>query len=244
MSTGRYHNNEITTLNTPYDTTCVYQGIAAGWGDDYFIGLDCQWIDITDLDLSGGPVQHPLTFTSNPEQFLCEGKPVLDDQGMPTWEPTEFVTEMGAPIDRPVCDFMDGWDNNNSETVMVDVPVVGAYQNEPCNGQQIGPRRSCGFTIDQQALSCAPGAQVDLSCSVSDGSQPMVVRVCEDSHALDEIIPCTFRGSRVTQVIDGASQTVSFTCPDARDAVEVGGRYSLMVGPLVSDGPSQTVTCQ
>lgn len=51
QTTQRYHNNEWVEFNTPY-YYCNYQGLSAGWGDDYFAGLDCQWIDVTHFKTS------------------------------------------------------------------------------------------------------------------------------------------------------------------------------------------------
>ncbi|RIB05223.1 hypothetical protein C2G38_2281493 [Gigaspora rosea] len=53
---------EYTSLNALYDT-CAYQGISAGWGDDYRAGLACQWVDVTGL-----PAQTALLgYVLNPE---------------------------------------------------------------------------------------------------------------------------------------------------------------------------------
>ena len=46
-STSRYANNETTPLTHPY--SCHFQGIEAGWGDDYIAGIDCQWIDVSSV---------------------------------------------------------------------------------------------------------------------------------------------------------------------------------------------------
>ena len=29
---------------------CGNQGIGAGWQDEYYVGLDCQWIDVTEVE--------------------------------------------------------------------------------------------------------------------------------------------------------------------------------------------------
>jgi hypothetical protein len=137
---------------------------------------------------------------------------------------------------------MPDWDANNSETTMVDIPVAGSFHVQPCNRQQIGPRRDCGFSVQASAQSCTPGATVTLDCAIANPDAPMIVRVCEDSHALDTTITCSYFGSHATEVVTGASQ-FTFTCPEARDATEVGGRYSLLTAPLVSDGTNQPVSC-
>ncbi|MCB9006044.1 MAG: hypothetical protein H6656_01410 [Ardenticatenaceae bacterium] len=50
--------------------SCNNQGIQAGWVDEYGAGLDCQWIDITDIEIEGNdygitaqlPLQHRAIF--------------------------------------------------------------------------------------------------------------------------------------------------------------------------------------
>jgi hypothetical protein len=72
-STQRHFNSETSPLVHPY--SCQNQGIEAGWGDDYVAGIECQWIDITDMDIPEGGTTLPLRFEVNPEAFLCEGTP-------------------------------------------------------------------------------------------------------------------------------------------------------------------------
>lgn len=72
-STQRYFNSESSPLVHPY--SCHNQGVAAGWGDDYIAGIECQWIDITDEAIPPGGKSLPLTFEVNPEMFMCEGTP-------------------------------------------------------------------------------------------------------------------------------------------------------------------------
>ena len=115
-STSRFSNNELAPLTHPY--TCSNQGIQAGWVDEYGAGLDCQWIDITDLgiDDSEAATSLPLSFRFNTEQFLCEGYPVLDEAGNPVFEPSGLRNSNGLPISRPQCEFVDDWDATNSGT--------------------------------------------------------------------------------------------------------------------------------
>lgn len=48
--------------------TCEYQGISAGWADQYSVSLPCQWIDVTDVP----PGDYTLRISINPEQILAE----------------------------------------------------------------------------------------------------------------------------------------------------------------------------
>ncbi len=50
----------------PYD--CMNQGLHAGWEDVYPAGIDCQWIDVTDVP----PGQYVVSIVINPEHFLPE----------------------------------------------------------------------------------------------------------------------------------------------------------------------------
>jgi hypothetical protein len=207
-STTRYSNNELTPVFTPYGR-CIHQGVEVGWGDEYEAGLVCQWVDVTDAK----PGTSKLGFFSNPDGFLCEGKPKgaapLDEKGLPTpdtqiteWEPTKFRTDTGKVVDRPACDFAaDDWIANNKEEIPVTIPKSGGMVSHACklDGDPrgthfaFGPARDCDLHHEgADATSyreCQPGAQVTLSCTAS-GSASQVLRICEGSHAFGGAIDC------------------------------------------------------
>jgi hypothetical protein len=153
-STSRFSNNEFSPLVHNY--TCNFQGIEVGWVDEYGAGLDCQWLDVTDIIDSEAEtatstnsvqaVELPLGLHVNADRFLCEGEPTMDEEGNRLWEPTGRTTERGAPINRPACDFFPGWDENNIEERPVVIPPTGSFVTQPCLHGQIGPLRNCGFT--------------------------------------------------------------------------------------------------
>ncbi len=249
QSTTRALNVETSPTWEPY-ADCDYQGIAAGWGDEYKIGLDCQWMDVTGIDTSQSTSTSSLAFTSNPDGFLCEGLPILDDAGNQEWEATDFRTEAGAVVDRPSCNFFPPWASNNSESYDVTLPLNGnGYLTTSCALGEMGPVRNCGFALQNSVLSCPAGAQKTLSCTIPAGAHPQAVRVCESSVALQSGTACYFNQALANAVVeasaDGGANAVSipFTCPAARDSVEVGGAYSLYTAPVLPDDPAVTVTC-
>lgn len=243
LSTSRVANDESSPLDNPYDL-CKVQGIAPGWRDEYEAGLDCQWIDVTDVDTSQGPVEETVSFHVNPEQFLCEGAPVKDAQGGPVFEPTTYTSEDGKPIDRPKCSFTPGYDANNLGTTKVTLPVRGGYVTEPCARGQMGPTRDCGFTEAGPASTCAPGATVHLSCAGASAAAPAQVRVCEASAVLGAGVACAYHDALAGAVLpDGAAVDVTFTCPSPRDDRERGGRYALYASPVFDGDVLQPLNC-
>jgi hypothetical protein len=250
QSTLRATNNELSPLGNKY-YDCRYQGVEVGWADEYKAGLECQWLDVTGIDTSSAPVTDDLTFTSNPDGFLCEGQPVLDSTGAPTFSPTPYTTAAGGPVDRPACSYSPNWYANNVDSYPVTVPGPGeGYVTQPCSRGQLGAARNCGLSKASTVRSCTPGSTVTLSCSIPSGSAPQALRVCEASAALGTGIPCLFDQSLSLATVDadGGSTlldggVITFTCPAARDATEPGGKYALYAGPLYPDDPSATVTC-
>ncbi len=244
QSTARYLNAEWSPLNNPYGG-CDYQGVSAGWADQYKAGLECQWVDVTGYDTSKKTVTQSLSFTSNPDGFLCEGTPVLDAAGKPVYEPTSYTTLDGKPVDRPKCDFYGPWAANNGDAYDVTLPLDGnGYVTEACQYGQIGPLRNCGLKKQDNMKTCTAGQPVTKRCTVPAGAAPQVVRVCDYSVALKTGIPCTFQDARANASVLATGTDVTFTCPTARDAVEVGGAYSLYTGPVMDGDSAAVVTCQ
>lgn len=239
-STARYFNNEQTPLVHPYG--CDFQGTAAGWGDDYIAGLDCQWVDITSVDARGG-VSAPLVFHVNPDGFICEGKPILDAQGELTFETTTFIAENGLPEARIACEETDGWESDNIATATVEVPEHGGLVTSPCTRGQLGEKRNCGFVAGDVPLACEPGEPVRLRCTSAQEALSQVVRVCEYSQALSTGTACLWHDALASGTVHG-STTLEFGCPAARDATEPGGRLLVYTAPQLSQDPRGEVRCE
>jgi hypothetical protein len=244
QSTNRYSNNEYSPLTHPYGA-CDFQGIQAGWGDDYGAGIECQWIDVTDVDVSEQTQEGKLTFVFNPASFLCEGTPVLDDDGNPVWEETEFETVHGLPVDRALCDFVDGWDANNEGEKVLEVTRGGLILSECARGQ-IGPLRDCGFSEGVGTLltfGCAPGETATVHCEVAAESSPAVVRACEYSDVLAMGTACVYRDALANEALPAGDTEFEVTCPAFHSEAEPGGTVSLYFAPLLP-GDDVEVTCE
>ena len=236
--TQRIWNNEASPLHHPF-VDCEEQGVSPGWIDEYKMGLECQWLDVTDVR----PATKKLSFVSNPDGMLCEGTLEKDADGKQLFEPSAFTTTKGTPVDRPVCDEFPGWKDNNGDAYDVTVPVAGeSYVTQSCGIGHDGLLRNCGFTNEKDLLGCdVPGKTMVADCT-TDAATPQVVRFCEGSRALGHGSPCTEGDALATAVVDG-SVRVTFTCPAARDAVEIGGVYGMMHAPLFVGDETETVTC-
>jgi hypothetical protein len=248
-STGRLSNHELAPLHTEHD--CENQGVDPGWVDLYAAGLTCNWVDITDVDTSAGPVTDNLFFHSNPDGFICEGEPVTDAEGNQQFEPTTFTSPAGDPVDRPMCTFAEGVETNDDGQVEVTVPKVGGMVSSPCSDdQQLGATRNCGFTQQTIATNllqnCVAGNTATVSCTLGSGAQPMIVRVCEGSRAIGAGVDCTFQDALAQEVVATSTATVvTFTCPAGRDATEIGGRFAIYTAPLYeADGARAGFICQ
>ncbi len=269
-STNRMSNNEYSPLT--HDYHCRFQGIQSGWIDEYHAGLDCQWIDISDVEPAAEDAAISLGFLSNPDQFLCEGSLILDDEGFQMWEPSGLTTADGQPIERPQCNFVPDWEVNNYASQEISIPTTGTFVTESCsgpeNGGHLGPNRNCDFTQqfdgisfstggdDQQAapiggdsdlfaggFSCDPGQPVKLSCSLEEDDAPQAIRLCDFSHELGVGLGCVFRDALATVVVDSRQMETTFLCPTPRDEDEPGGRFSLYTAPLFGEDEALPVTC-
>ena len=247
QSTNRFSNNEFSPLQNRY-SGCSFQGIEVGWVDEYEAGLEGQWVDVTDVDTSKSPVTEQLSFHSNPDSFLCEGVPVLDAEGNPVYEPTEFKTDDGQTVYRGKCEFGDGTQRNNIRSHNVTLPIDGnGYVTEECKHGEIGPLRNCGLqNVDHAVYNCTPGEQMRLNLTIPEEAAPQIIRVCEYSFALATSIPCTYNGPYNARslangvVVSGdSSPALMFVCPPALDQNEHGGNFSLYFAPVLPhDSPA------
>lgn len=243
QSTNRFSNNEFSPLQNSY-SGCDFQGIEVGWADEYEAGLEGQWVDVTGVDTSKSPSTKPLSFHSNPDGFLCEGTPVLDVDGNPVYEATEFKTDDGQVVYRAKCDFGQGALENNRDSYNVTLPTDGnGYVTEDCKRGEIGPLRNCGFMQMDRSLvyNCTPEEQVRLSLTIPERATSQIVRVCDYSFALATSISCTFNGPYNAKSLGNAvvssdsNSEISFECPSSLDHIEHGGRFSLYFAPLLPD---------
>ncbi|CAG8611162.1 15046_t:CDS:10, partial [Gigaspora margarita] len=233
QSSWRYFNTEYTSLNSLYDT-CTYQGITAGWGDDYVAGLDCQWIDITGL-----PAQTaPLSYVLNPDGFLCEGSLILNDSNAPQWELTNFTTSYGYPVSREKCNFITNWKSNNYESINYTLHNNLSFVTEPCTRSQSGPLRDCGFQVQNDTIECTPDKNVTLGFYLQESKQTssVTVRICESSRVLGSSTHCEYIYALANTIVELSSTEsnptkVTFQCPIVRDDIEIGGLYSILVAP-------------
>jgi hypothetical protein len=255
-------------LTHPY--TCRFQGVQAGWVDEYLAGLDCQWIDITDVPVDPEGTSYSLGFTSNPDGFLCEGTPVRDDNGNLVWEESGLTSEDGTPIRRPQCEFVPNWDVNNDESRDLTLLPSGSFVTEPCANGELDPRRNCGFQpqsgglelpladdqdesrtrtpqsdlgIPAGAFPCNPGEPVQMTCSVEEPSNPQIVRICDYSSVLETGVGCVFSDALANSLLAAPGIQVGFTCPLGRDENEAGGLFSLYTTPLFDEDDVQQVSC-
>ena len=259
QSTSRAANREGSPLHNPF-ASCGFQGVEAGWLDQYKAGLPNQWLDTTDIRKGVGS----RSFLSNPDGLLCEGT-FVDVNGDPlgphdpvVWAPTGLIADNGEPVEAPLCRKIPTWADNNSDSVQETIESHGlGLITSACTRGQIGPLRNCGFGTNPKTVDCVPGQLTTATFSIKPGSPPQVVRLTEYSHALRSPIPARYEDSWVplqpgvsdqpamlANAVVSTSTTVTFTCPSARTAgvPEPGGTYSVYTAPVFPDDPVVAVT--
>ena len=230
QTTWRYHNNEYTRFNTPY-SFCTYQGISVGWGDDYYAGLDCQWIDVTGM----APGIYDLSVVLNPDLFICEGVPILSANKSRNWIQTNFTSSSNKTVYREACNYTAGFNNNNVETLAYNFTGISSIVTMPCKrGATLSPTKDCGFRLQYDNLKCVPGQVSEIDVENIDERVHAVVRLCETSVLLGHSIACEYVHNLANVIIQAGKKTaVKFTCPDKRSSTEPGGLYSLLVASLL-----------
>lgn len=230
QTTSRYFNNEFTPFNTPF-SFCDYQGISAGWGDDYYAGLDCQWLDITDAK----PGAYDLGVKFNPDKFICEGNPILLSNGSIQWVETEFISSRNTTVYRADCNFTNEYDANNFEELKYDLIENSTIVTLPCKREAtLSPLKDCGFEVKHDNLECQPDTNFNIRLVNENADSHAVVRICETSKKLGHSTACEFVHSLANEIIESGSETsISFKCPARRSSQEPGGLYSILVASLL-----------
>jgi hypothetical protein len=169
----------LDATDPPVRYSCDDQGIHRGWADVYDAGLDCQWLDVTDVP--DGDYQ--LEVHVNPEQIL----PEKDYDNNVTVVPVHITTP--TQVTDPLAECMAeeigpdrdcGWDIsfssfcNPGETVTVGCNSAAGCGLGSCTGEpvlRVCPGASvCG---DRQAL-----VSTGEGCTSDTGSCPFTDFMC------------------------------------------------------------------
>lgn len=184
--------------------TCARQGIHAGWMDIYPRGLDCQYVDVTDVPAG----RYRIRATVNPERRIAEAR---YDNNVGEFE-----------VDLPP------WDRDAGVDGGVDGGAIDPTL--PCTTSEQGPRRECGWDAERDARRCEPGAAVTAGCDALCG-EPLgtclgdtMIRVCEAEGPCDE--RAALASNDDACATDGARDPcsrVTFACP-------ASGAYRVLTG--------------
>jgi hypothetical protein len=182
---------------------------------------------------------------------------VTDDKGHSLWtffKQADTSKSTPLPVQRPLCDFIPNWQDDNKKAVPVTLPTQGGLATSPCATPAIGRLRNCGFDFNTKNQTCRPGETVTLQVT-SDG--PSVVRVCEASKVLESAygvsMDCTIdnpanldaqatSGHVLANADVNGNTTVTFTCPASRDASETGGTYNVLSAAVSSELQAGNIT--
>jgi hypothetical protein len=77
----------------------------------------------------------------------------------------------------------------------------------------------------------------------SASKPPQIVRICESSITFNTGTACVYTERLASGIVQDTTLSLTFTCPSARDAVEVGGWFSIYTSPLVAGDNSPNVQC-
>ena len=134
MDTDRYWT-EDPDIRSQERYTCGYQGISRGWADTYGSHLDCQWVDVTGLEVG----QYTLDVRINQDRVITELDYLNNDHSVEITIP-EF--DLAAPClegARTGLRRSCGWRASTTEQCSVgDLVEVGCggcgALGEPCDG--------------------------------------------------------------------------------------------------------------
>ncbi len=163
VEVGRGHKQAFCLLDSeeyipgspPPRYDCGDQGISRGWGDVYSAGLDCQWVDVTDV----APGNYTLRVSVNNDRIIQESDyanniveiPVVVTLDLPP-PPTIPTDPCASPTsgENRNC----GWENAGTFTCFTGTTVTLGC------AQECGP----GFHVADTVLRVCAG---DASCSAA-----------------------------------------------------------------------------
>lgn len=183
-----------------YRFNCSNQGIHAGWSDIYDRGLDCQYVDVTDVPPGRYRLQARINtqchiLESNYEDNTAEVEidiPPAADGGCAPIDPLQTCTNMEQGLDRDC-----GWRLVGTQRCMPGTRVVVG-----CDPYCAPPLGSCG---GDPMIRVCPGV---MPCTRADAIA-----------SNDDNTACT---------VDGGSNVcarVSFTCPESGQYTVLVGPY-------------------
>jgi hypothetical protein len=261
--------NWITSPMTSLYAWCSQQGMSAGWGDMYQVGVSGQWVVVTNLTAGSGVI----TVTENAWNMVCEGVQQCASDG--TTKLFENRADISAEIWKcrhPASDPDPALDNPRSTPNVNHYGCGRGYVTEPSQYgplQELGPLHDSDHVLlgNVQLRTCTPFRNYTLTCTLPKRSKvnaltvtdSQVVRVCESSRQLGCGTACRAmpgghdnEGAKAILTIDDVKRTAStvFTCPGPRGLVgnpgyEPGGYYSLYAAMLapVPGGDTPNAQC-
>ena len=266
ITVKRVINSVDTPLYTPY-FTCTYQGVSPGWADTYQIGIPCQWKDVTGIPAGYGTLSNYI----NKWDVLCEGKIQCDVSTQELlYQPAMYegsqlsqcspVSGECRTMNKFLCNHSVGenhyMDDNYEEFQVLHRDCGLTYVTDTTSpygyGQEIGSLKNSEFVLyGPQVRRTNQTSFVTLSCNLTTkGGVSEIIRVCESSIALGCGTGCKWENSLANSVIYPGTNNfkISFNRPPARDAIEVGGAYSIylsfMYTPLAPKGKTPFTVCQ
>lgn len=147
LDTERYLTEDPSVRPSP-QFSCEYQGISRGWFDTYGSGLDCQWLDVTDV----APGDYRLSVRINPEGILEETTLENNDGVVEVTLPVADITRACAEGERSDLRRGCGWmEAEVGECAFGEVVRVG------CNG---APGCELGACDGDPMMRACEGASV------------------------------------------------------------------------------------
>ncbi len=176
LDSERYLTEDPTVRSTPR-YTCEFQGISRGWYDTYRSGLDCQWLDVTDIE----PGEYQLSVRINPEGIL-EEKTLDNNAGIvPAVLPSGDITRECAEGERSDLRRSCGWMQAEvgecafGEVVRVGCSGAAGCELGVCEGDPM--MRAC----EGEDTQCLPSESLGQDSKSCDTPCPLLTFDCPRS---------------------------------------------------------------